>query len=81
MNRFALDTELEGLLAKLFPAERNGLCPEGTALLRVFAKTRPTDLSFLQAEDLIDRTNSAFTGIDEWDVFAEHYAGCERCHA
>lgn len=52
MKRFALDAELEGVLAKLFSAERNRLCPEATALLRVFAKTRPTDLPFFRQKTL-----------------------------
>ncbi len=54
--------------------------PEGTALLLVFAKGRPSDFAFLRPTDLIDFTNSAFNGIPEWDAFSEHYCSCGRCN-
>lgn len=68
-------------LKHVFPVEERLLCSEGTALLRAFAEIRPSDLAFLQPGDLIDLSNSAFTGIPEWDAFAEHYGSCRLCNA
>lgn len=76
-----IDTERNQVLDDLFPRETEFPCQEGKHLLRSFAESRPADFSFLQADDLRSGTNSAFTGIPEWDAFAEHYASCRRCHA
>jgi len=65
----------------LFPQGARTPCHDGMKLLRVFAAARPNDFPFLQPADLNDSCNSAFIGIAEWDAFAEHYAGCRRCHA
>ena len=68
-------------LEVLFPVDKGLPCPDGTALLRAFTETRPTDVTFLKPSDLIDLRNSAFAGIPEWEAFSEHYGSCERCHA
>lgn len=64
----------------LFRCGSGAPCPQGAVLLRAFAEARPSDFSFLQANDLSDQTNSAFAGIEEWDAFAQHYASCKRCN-
>ncbi len=64
----------------LFRCDSGAPCPQGFGLLRAFAEARPSDFSFLQANDLSDHTNSAFAGIEEWDAFAQHYASCKRCN-
>lgn len=71
----------QAAIEHLFAVEEGLPCPEGTALLLAFARNRPTDFAFLQPSDLTDFTNSAFTGIPEWDAFSEHYGSCGRCNA
>jgi len=56
-------------------------CPEGAALLRVFAETRPSDFAFLKSGDFGDLSNPAFSGIPEWEAFAAHYGSCRCCRA
>jgi len=68
-------------LDHLFAQDQGLPCPEGTALLRIFAEQRPADFAFLQAHDLANLQNSAFTGISEWDAFSDHYAICDGCKA
>jgi hypothetical protein len=67
------------VLEYLFAAGNGHPCPSGTALLRAFAERHPSDFSFLQSTDLTDLRNSAFTGIPEWDAFADHYSTCGLC--
>jgi hypothetical protein len=55
------------------------LCELGRNLLQKFAAARPIDHNFLEPRDLLDLHNSAFSGIPEWDVFAEHVSQCSRC--
>jgi hypothetical protein len=54
-------------------------CELGKDLLLKFAIARPTDRSFLEPRDFLDLQNSAFSGIPEWDDFAEHTSQCRRC--
>ena len=54
-------------------------CEVGTLLLEEFTRTRPADYTFLEPKDFSDLRISAFTGIAEWDSFAEHVLGCTRC--
>ncbi len=68
-------------LRALFKANPRLPCREGTDLLRIFAVARPADFSFLNADDLLDLKNSAFTGIPEWEAFSDHYGMCEACNA
>ena len=56
-------------------------CEQGRDLLLTFAAARPSDHSFLEPQDFLDLHNSAFSGIPEWDVFAEHVFECSRCCA
>lgn len=77
----SVETGLDPALRGFFQRQSKAPCHEGQALLRNFAESRPGDFSFLQAEDLRRDSNSAFAGIPEWDVFAEHYASCRRCQA
>jgi hypothetical protein len=56
-------------------------CEQGSDLLLKFAAARPRDHSFLEPQDFLDLHNSAFSGIPEWDVFAEHVFECSRCGA
>ena len=56
-------------------------CELGRDLLLKFATARPNDHSFLEPRDFLDLHNSAFAGISEWDVFAEHVSKCSRCGA
>ena len=46
-----------------------------------FAAARPSDHGFLEPREFLDLHNSAFSGIPEWDVFAEHVSECSRCGA
>ncbi len=48
-------------------------------LLHRFEEARPNDYAFLQAQDFVDLSTSAFDGIPEWDAFTEHCATCEDC--
>ena len=59
----------------------DSLGAEGTALLQAFAENRPSDFAYLKPGDLVDRSNSAFAGIVEWDDFSEHYGSCGLCNA
>jgi hypothetical protein len=68
-------------LRALFEANPRLPCREGTGLLHTFAVARPADFSFLNADDLLDLQNSAFTGIPEWEAFFDHYGACEACNA
>jgi hypothetical protein len=54
-------------------------CEHGRELLLNFAAARPSDNSFLEPRDFLDLHNSAFSGIPEWDDFAEHISQCSRC--
>lgn len=54
-------------------------CEQGSDLLLKFVAARPADCSFLEPRDFIDLHNSAFSGIPEWDVFAEHISQCSQC--
>lgn len=54
-------------------------CAVGMDLLRRFEEARPNDYAFLQAQDFVDLSTSAFVGIPEWDTFTEHCATCEDC--
>lgn len=54
-------------------------CEEGTALLQAFGAARPEDFEFVEPKDFMDLRNSAFSGISEWDAFAEHVQGCTKC--
>ena len=54
-------------------------CELGKDLLHKFAAARPSDHSFLEPRDFLDLQNSAFSGIPEWDDFAEHISQCRRC--
>jgi|GEM_PF-2121390 len=56
-------------------------CELGRNLLLKFAAARPTDYSFLEPRDFLDLQNSAFSGIPEWDAFAEHVSECSQCGA
>jgi hypothetical protein len=56
-------------------------CERGRDLLQNFAAARPSDHSFLKPRDFLDLHNSAFSGIPEWDDFAEHVSECSRCGA
>ncbi|OJV40163.1 MAG: hypothetical protein BGO25_03165 [Acidobacteriales bacterium 59-55] len=70
----------DGEFNHLFRGGSTSLCKQGSELLRAFAEARPTDLSFLQADDLSGHSNSAFVGIEEWDALVQHYASCKRCN-
>jgi hypothetical protein len=74
-------SELDCAIHRLFAAGDGRPCAVGTALIRDFAAARPADFGFLESQDFVDHANCAFTGIAEWDIFSEHYATCERCHA
>jgi hypothetical protein len=76
MRRRVSDAALE----HLFPVDEGLPCPEGTALLRAFSENRPLDFADLNPSDLVDRSNSAFAGIVEWDDFSEHYGSCGLCN-
>jgi hypothetical protein len=54
-------------------------CELGRNLLLKFAAARPADCSLLELRDFIDFHNSAFSGIPEWDDFAEHISQCSQC--
>jgi hypothetical protein len=54
-------------------------CAVGMNLLRRFEEARPNDYAFLQAQDFVDLSTSAFIGISEWDAFTEHCETCEDC--
>jgi hypothetical protein len=54
-------------------------CELGRNLLLKFAAARPADHTFLEPRDFVDLHNSAFSGIPEWDVFAEHISQCSQC--
>ena len=56
-------------------------CELGRNLLQKFAAARPDDYSFLEPRDFLDLQNSAFSGIPEWDAFAEHVSECSQCGA
>jgi hypothetical protein len=56
-------------------------CERGRNLLLKFAAARPSDHSFLEPRDFLDLQNSAFSGIPEWDDFADHVSECGRCGA
>jgi len=73
-------TEFEEVLRSLWMAEEQPPCAVGTGLLRAFAETRPTDFSFLKAQDMVDLRNSAFQGIPEWDAFTDHVSACPSCN-
>ena len=63
----SIDTERHPALSDLFPQGTGHLCQQAKHLLRSFAESRPTDFSFLQADDLRSAANSAFAGNPEWD--------------
>ena len=77
MRRGLSDAALE----HLFPVDEGLPCAKGTALLRAFAENRPSDFAYLKPSDLVDRSNSAFAGIVEWDDFSKHYGLCGLCNA
>ena len=54
-------------------------CAVGMDLLRRFEEARPNDYAFLQAQDFVDLSTSAFVGIPEWDAFTEHCETCKDC--
>jgi hypothetical protein len=54
-------------------------CLVGMNLLRRFEEARPNDYAFLQAQDFVDLSTSAFDGIAEWDAFTEHSGTCGDC--
>lgn len=54
-------------------------CAQGTELLQTFALARPSDHSFLEPKDFADLRSSAFSGIPEWDAFADHVQRCSLC--
>lgn len=54
-------------------------CAVGRDLLRRFEATHPNDYAFLQVQDFVDLSTSAFVGIPEWDAFTEHCETCEDC--
>ena len=54
-------------------------CAVGLDLLRRFEAARAKDYAFLQAQDFVDFSTSAFVGIPEWDAFTEHCEMCEDC--
>ncbi len=54
-------------------------CRLGRDILLEFAAARPSDHSFLEPRDFLDLHNSAFSGIPEWDAFANHVSECSRC--
>ena len=54
-------------------------CAVGMDLLRRFEEARPNDYAFLQVQDFVDLSTSAFIGIPEWDAFTEHCETCEDC--
>ena len=54
-------------------------CPVGVDLLRRFKEARANDYAFLQVQDFVDLSTSAFDGIPEWDAFTEHCQTCEDC--
>jgi hypothetical protein len=54
-------------------------CAVGMDLLCRFEEARPNDCAFLQEQDFVDLSTSAFAGIPEWDAFTEHCATCEDC--
>jgi hypothetical protein len=54
-------------------------CPVGVDLLRRFKEARANDYAFLQVQDFVDLSTSAFDGIPEWDAFTEHCGTCEDC--
>jgi hypothetical protein len=54
-------------------------CDVGMDLLHRFEEARPIDYAFLQAQDFVDLSTSAFVGIPEWDAFTEHCETCEDC--
>ena len=54
-------------------------CRVGTELLEAFAAARPVDYSYLEPRDFQDLHTSAFSGIKEWDAFADHVQECGRC--
>jgi hypothetical protein len=54
-------------------------CAVGMDLLHRFEEARPNDYAFLQVQDFVDLSTSAFVGIPEWDAFTEHCKTCEDC--
>jgi hypothetical protein len=60
-------------------APEEWMCDEGMALWATFTQARPEDCEFIQPADLLDAHSSAFSGIPEWDAFANHTSGCLRC--
>jgi hypothetical protein len=56
-------------------------CEQGRGLFLKFAAARPSDHGFLEPRDFLDLRSSAFSGIPEWDDFAEHISECSRCGA
>ena len=54
-------------------------CPAGAKLLEAFATARPDDCEFIEPADFLNVRSSAFSGIAEWDEFADHVSGCPRC--
>jgi hypothetical protein len=73
-------TEFEEILGSLWTAEEIPPCAIGVGLLRAFAEARPTDFSFLKAQDMVYLRNSAFQGIPEWDAFTDHFSACPSCN-
>jgi hypothetical protein len=55
-------------------------CAVGMDLLRQLEAARPNDYAFLQAQDFVDLSTSAFAGIPEWDAFTEHCGTCKDCN-
>jgi hypothetical protein len=54
-------------------------CAVGMDLLRRLEEARPNDYAFLQAQDFVDLSTSAFVGIPEWDAFTKDCETCEDC--
>lgn len=70
------ENELQEILDGLWLSNARSRCKECIALLRAFAVARPYDFSFVSKDDIFDVRGSAFSGINEWDIFIEHFANC-----
>ena len=53
--------------------------PAGMVLLKAFADAHAHSFEFIQPEDFVHFENEAFTGIEEWDLFARHCLSCYAC--
>jgi hypothetical protein len=54
-------------------------CAVGMDLLRRLEAARPNDFAFLQAQEFVDLSTSAFVGILEWAAFTEYCKAREDC--